>query len=309
MVNRPLTFKCYNADFKLANFAGSLLLNHPMFKYSFEPEIAVVFFTSANEAFNYNQLDEKKIIIFDFHDWGRDDIWNYDSIKHDKRYVYYKLQMHDPKYYLNKLRDNFVALPCPLLMGGSRFHITGQHDGFGENLFSSNLNYVPKPDYQYDIAFINSANPMRLRIADKLDKLANKYKVFISCGNGCHKDAKEATIPYNDALFIHETSKINISTNGHGPWCLKDGECFSRGAFILREYHDIIKLHHLSPKPQIHWDYFTLETLEDKIKYYLDNDLARETIRYHGYRHFKDVLLNTYAHGYEVPKVIDYLCL
>ena len=87
------------------------------------------------------------------------------------------------------------------------------------------------------------------------------------------------------------STKVAVSLNGNGPFCLKDGECFSLGTMVLRQYHQSLYINPFSPKPQRDYIVFnnTAELFE-MIGYYSCHEAERAAIAENGYRYMWDCL-------------------
>lgn len=265
------------------------------------------------------QHKNRTIVVLDYQDWwSRDwigdadikapkDFGYTDAIANGNKIVYLKLQINDPGFYEAYQSPSMVVLSCPLLLGGGRRWI-GCPDGNTEYLFE---NQITPPDpsqaFEYDVSFINSVDsmPWRAAICDVLEKMRPRYATFFTRGTR-HELAEKATVPLRQSLAIHRRSRINISSNGAGMWCLKDGELFNNGCFILREHHANISLNPLTPKFGVHWDSFRLETLPDKVDYWLSRESEMNDIRAAGYDYFRQGIYGGWAKIY-TDRMVDFL--
>jgi hypothetical protein len=198
----------------------------------------------------------------------------------------------------NKL-ENVIFLSAPLLLGGSDKHVTLGKDYKGDYLFEKNLSFETNPEYVWDWMFIGSMTSEDRREAVNILKNFNKrYKGFLTVSDPDFPSAKVATVPIDEYLNMIKRTKVNISLNGNGIWTLKDGECFCRGCFVLRQYHKFIDINRLSPVDGKHWIVFKNNELTEKLIYYIENDKERETIRENGYLYLKNMINRGFAREY-----------
>jgi hypothetical protein len=249
----------------------------------------------------FQSANPRLSVILDPHDKGRkldfvglpDSLWQLAS-RENLQIIYFKLQVHDPANYarLNLAPKNVHILSWPLLLGGSRFHITVQPDFQGDSLFSRTLAPNPHPDYQYDFSSIGAiTSPDRQAAFDLLQKSPRK-NAYVKISTPGHTDAAAATVPLQDYLQIARSTRINISLNGRGPWCLKDGELFANQCFILRQWHPAIDLNPLTPKDGIHWRIFRTENLLKTIEECLANPQGCQKIAAAGHANFREATCN-----------------
>ncbi len=239
-------------------------------------------------------------MILDPHDRGRkldflsltDPIWQL-AARENLQIIYLKLQVHDPAQYanLNLAPKQVHILSWPLLLGGSRFHISAQQEFQGDALFSRTLAPNPHPEFKYDFSCIGSiTSPDREAAFATLEQSPRKNR-YIKISTPGHQDAASATVPLLEYLLISRQSRINISLNGRGPWCLKDGELLANQCFILRQWHPSIVLNPLTPRDGQHWRIFRTETLLDTIEACLADAEECKKIATAGHR-----LLRTVTH-------------
>lgn len=217
------------------------------------------------------------------------------------RVLYFRLQIHDPTAYarLNQLPDLVHVLTMPLLLGGSRFHISAQPDFAGDGLFRTILEANPRPSYRYDWSWVGaSTSDDRRRVFTLLDAQANGRAFYrVSIPN--HTDAQRATVPYAEYIAASRASRVCLSLNGHGPWCLKDGELLAKHCFILRQHHPVVTLNPLTPRSGVHWVVFRDAELLPLLEHYAHHDEERERIRDAGHACFRQALLErTWASCY-----------
>ena len=244
----------------------------------------------------YCEMQPQISIFFDLHDPGIDRIYITEAIwrslvRSGNKVIYIKLQSSTPAHYehFNALPSQVIILSCPLLLGGSHFHITWQDDYDGEYLFRSVFRDNPTPNYEYDWCWIGSNTANRAIKVDALRQY-NQRPHIIKEAPGGHITATTATTPYHDYIRIAMQSKINISLNGIGPWCLKDGEMFAHDCFVLREDHLALELNPLSPKNGYHWIVSPYNCMPEVIECLLEHDQERETIRSRGHDYFREVI-------------------
>jgi hypothetical protein len=175
-------------------------------------------------------------------------------------------------------------------LGGSRFHITVQQDFEGDSLFSRTLRANPHPNYLYDFSCIGAiTSPDRQAAFDLLEKSGRKNG-FVKVSTPGHADAAAATVPIQEYLRISRASRICISLNGRGPWCLKDGELFANECFILRQWHPSIDLNPLTPQDGVHWRIFRTENLLETIEECLADAKGCESIAAAGHAMFRQAM-------------------
>jgi hypothetical protein len=274
------------------------------------PNAIPVFLATDPNVETYFQSTKPQLSIFlDPHDKGRnlDFLLLPDSIiqtaaRENLQILYFKLQIHDPAAYpnLNPLPKNIHVLSWPLLLGGSRFHITVQQDFRGDSLFSRTLHPNPSTTYEYDFSCIGAiTSPDRQAAFDSLEK--SPRNKFLKISTPGHADAAAATVPIHQYLQISRASRIAISLNGRGPWCLKDGELFASHCFILRQWHPGINTNPLTPRDRIHWRIFKTENLLETIDDCLADPNSSQKIAAAGHAYFQEAMQNAlwakqYAH-------------
>lgn len=260
-----------------------------------------------------------KHIVLDCEDRGYEEIveetdWWPDRFLRDhnrnNEYIVFKLQFKSLDFITRWPFTNITVLSIPLLLGGSRFHITDQIDNEGLNIFSGNLDPVGiKDSYQYKWSFINSAAPARKPIISLLNQFKDHFRsgeYHFTVSQGSHSDANIATINYYEALRIHRDSQVNISTNGGAYWCLKDGELFTQASFILRQYHPNLQLNSLTPQDDKEWVIFTENNFIEKLDYYINHPQECKQIARAGYNYWSRGITGIWATTY-ADKICDYL--
>ena len=253
-------------------------------------------------------------IVLDLHDSGDDSLllspiaWR--AIReYNLQVIYLKLQVTDAAAYprLNLLPNQVHVVSLPMLLGGSRFHITNQQDYAGENLYRRIMRTNENPTYEFDWSWIGSVTSQDRRAAqpylEKMDQ-RNARLVWTQAGQ---VDTKYATVPYDEYMEINRRSRMIISLNGYGPWCLKDGEIFANHGFCLRQHHPTLLLNPLSPKDGIHWAIFETERIAEAVDYYLHHDAEREQIRDHGFAYLQSVLFDSYYADYYAPRLAAFI--
>lgn len=282
-------------DIKLKGFAQSLFLYDNRWNISDELNDHVCY--SILDYQRYKDHSASFHYVLDFQDgyptyapghdfFLRDFVPN---TKSDKTYFVFKLQFYNIHEHRSIKNQNIQILSCPLLLGGSDkwIHDKDMNED-GSLLFQNNL--IPNiKKYKYDYCYINNPNPHRYEIQSKLNKHLNGFMKITSAEN---------RIPYLESIDIHRTAKVNISLNGHGYWCLKDAEMFSRNCFILRQNHPNINLNPLTPKDRKHWIVFNNEEFDEKLQYYIANDKEREEINDAGFKYFSESITGSWAKVY-----------
>lgn len=208
--------------------------------------------------------------------------------------IYFKLQIHDPRQYrtLNLLPRNVHVISCPMLARGSRFHITTQEDFRGDALFRFRFNSNLTPEYSRNWSWVGApTSEDRVRVLRRLEDYASEDAFSVTTRPG-HSDAALATIPFDEYIRLSRASKICLSMNGNGPWCLKDGELLSNHCFVLRQWHPAVALNPLSPKEGVHWSVFHEDEVIDRLEHYLTHSDEREDIRNRGHAYFRLVLFH-----------------
>lgn len=297
-------------DVKQAEFVRCLLVNGRQTSFSAEPAASIPVFVStlADIESLFCTAKPPVSIVVDFHDKGRrldflgltDAMWA-TIAEHQLQVIYLKLQIHEPKNYLtlNRLPQNVHVLSCPLLLGGSRFHITVQDDFVGDALFSRTLHRNASPRYEYDWAFVGSPTSDDRAAAFEVLMPYDSRRRFFTVSQPGHADASVASVPMDEYLRISRASKVCLSLNGRGPWCLKDGELFAANCFVLRQWHPVLTLNPLTPRDGKHWVVAKTENLVEAIESLAADDHRREAIRSAGYSMFEDVLMrNLWADVY-----------
>jgi hypothetical protein len=259
-----------------------------------------VFLANADTSEWYCRNRPPLAIFFDLHDIkGRDHlaispmIWRA-AAAFRLQIIYVKLQVFSARRYaaLNWRPDLVHVLSMPLLPGGSRFHITAQTDYEGDSLFRRNLTFDSSPIYSYDWSWVGAPTSEDRKAAFAiLDALAD-HRAFYRVSIPNHQDAARASVPADEYIKVSRASKICVSLNGNGPWCLKDGELLSRHCFVLRQEHPVLHLCPLAPQAGVHWALTPTHDLPKAIDYYLRNDAERERIRNAGFQYMKQALLD-----------------
>ncbi len=311
--NLPVAARLFpvNLDVKQAEFVRCLLVNQSQCCFTNSPACAIPIFVSTQPQFEQLFCENKPSVsvVVDFHDKGRrlDFLGLTQPIlsvvrQHKLQVIYLKLQIHEPAKYreLNQLPDNVHVLSCPLLLGGSRFHITVQDDFEGDALFSRMLTPNPSPKYEYDWSFVGSPTSDDRAAAFEALTPYELRKRFFTISQPGHASASVATVPMDEMLRISRASKVCLSLNGRGPWCLKDGELFAADCMVLRQHHPVLTLNPLTPRDGQHWAVAKTEDLVGTIESLLADDDRRERIRRAGFEMFSEVLLrnrwsNVYA--------------
>ncbi len=291
-----------NLDVKQAEFVRCLLVNQTHCRFTDKPTDAIPVFVSTHPQFEPLFCENKPpiSIVVDFHDKGRrfdflglsDPIW-FAVRQHNLQVIYLKLQIHEPTKYreLNRLPENVHVQSCPLLLGGSRFHITTQDDFEGDVLFSRMLQPDALPAHEYDWSFVGAPTSDDRAAAFEVLTPYQSRKRFFTISQPGHASASVATVPMDEMLRISRASKVCLSLNGRGPWCLKDGELFAANCLVLRQDHPVLKLNPLTPRDGLHWAVAKTEDLIGTIESLLADDERRERIRRAGFEMFSDVLL------------------
>ncbi len=296
-----IRFYPVNLDVKQAEFARCLLVNGERSCFTDDSSAAIPIFVSTDPKFESLFCSSKPAVsvVLDFHDKGRrldflgitDPMWAAISAG-DLQVIYLKLQIHEPANYakLNRLPANVHVLSCPLLLGGSRFHITVQEDFSGDALFSRVLKENRSPAYEYDWSFVGAPTSDDRAAAFEVLRPFESRRRFFTVSQPGHVDASVATVPQAEYLRISRSSKICLSLNGRGPWCLKDGELFAADCLVLRQWHPVLRLNPLTPWDGDHWVVSKTEDLVGTIESLLADDERRERIRRAGHQMFKEVL-------------------
>ena len=283
-VDSPAPIRLYpvNLDVKQAECVRCLLVDEKRSRITDQwgPGAIPVFLATDPQAENHFLAARPKVSIFlDPHDKGKkldflllsDAVWHA-AAAHNLKIIYLKLQVHEASRYagLNRFPQNVHVLSWPLLLGGSRFHITVQEDFGGENLFSRTLNPNHSPAFEYDFSCIGAITSPDRGVAFDLLEKSPREKKFLTVSKPGHADAAAATVPLGEYLRISRASRICLSLNGRGPWCLKDGELLANECFILRQWHPSIGLNPLTPRDGVHWRIFRtenpLETIEQCLR-------------------------------------------
>ncbi|MGA3066919.1 MAG: glycosyltransferase [Tepidisphaeraceae bacterium] len=273
--------------------------------------IAVFLATDANVEDYFLAARPRVSIFLDPHDKGRkldflllsDAMWE-TAARENLQIIYLKLQVHDASKYaeLNRARENVHVLSWPLLLGGSRFHITVQEDFAGENLFSRTLLPNVPANYEFDFSCIGAITSPDRQAAFDLLAASSRENKFLTISKPGHADAAGATVPLEEYLRISRASRICVSLNGRGPWCLKDGELLANGCFILRQWHPSIDLNPLTPRDGVHWRIFRTENLLQTIEQCLAEPRECERIAAAGHAMFREAVRHSlwskrYAEG------------
>jgi len=311
---RPVTIYCGYSDPRWRGFIDTLFLKDDRLEeVSSDTPPDIVATSSFHEALDINASQSVRAVIFlDLADSGADriDPGIQEVIGAGIPCVYIKLQVYSPEWYDRfKGLDSLAVISCPLLLGGSAQYLCRPGND-EENLFCRNLIQNPK-QYLYDYSFFGAGSyPDRdnaLSILDSSKDRLSHLRGYVQVTRSGHLDARiDADIPYQKLMQLMRWTRVNISLNGFGVWCLKDGELFSRNCFNLRQYHEVLFLNPLSPKDGIHWVVFKNEELEEKILYYVNNPLERETINDAGFRYFARGINGDWA-TYYVDRLLAYV--
>jgi hypothetical protein len=302
-------------DVKQAEFVRCLLVDGRRTVFA-ESGIPVFVSTDKNLEAMFVANKPPVSVIVDFHDKGRrfdfiditDPMWA--AIEAGRlQVIYLKLQIHDPAGYapINKLPSNVHILSCPLLLGGSRFHITIQDDFDGDALFRRTLVGDPPPPPEYDWSFVGSPTSDDRAAAFEVLRDYTARRRFFTISEPGHASASVATVPMPEMLRISRASKVCLSLNGRGPWCLKDGELFAAGCMVLRQAHPVLTLNPLTPKAGVHWAVADTADLPEAIESLLADDARRESIRRAGHGMFADVLLRNAWSTVYVDRLVAFL--
>jgi hypothetical protein len=307
----------HELDPKLEAICKALLFNNPLITKvdNLNDADAVVYhlWQIRDEVIPY--LPEKLHIVLDLQDgyvtWTGTDVPKHVShepfftellsqnkFRNDVKYIIIKLQMHSYQLYQNT-PDNIIILSMPLLLGYGykqqqppfqngildfENSVEARRNTFFDHIYSTNASY------EYDCSIVNGSNPHR----NWIFPIVNQFKHYSK-----QSDAR-SRLSIAETMDIHQKSKINISMNGQGWWCLKDCELLTHNCFDLRQKHPIIDINPLSPKNEKHWVIFenTPEDLKNKIEYYLQNDDERERIRHDGHQFIKECIHTLYSQMY-----------
>lgn len=247
-------------------------------------------------------------IVLDLHDYGHasDSLMLPASVLHAIRrlklqVIYLKLQINNPSAYanLNPLPEHIHVLTVPMWLGGSQLHVTGRMDFEGADLFRYRLASNPNPEYKYNWMWVGTDNSPDRIAAAKIIQSLDQTNAFVVWTRFCYDEVHLAAVPRDQYLKTMRLSRICLSLNGHGPWCLRDGELFSSHAFCLRQAHPVLTINPLSPRHGKHWFIFNTSDLGNAIEYFLANPREREQIRDHGFEYFRSVLEgNFYSRDY-----------
>ena len=288
----------HKLDSKLIEVAERLLLRHQ--------NIKVVTSIADADAILYQILDHELIQIKDklhvvldmtdgFPTWGPslgreimfDEFFPKTSPEID--YIIFKLQMYNLSPYKHA-PEHIHLISVPLLLGGSNdkwVHDLDFREDSDKYLFSKNLKPNPK-NYQYNVAIVNNSNPNRNNVFAIASRLENS-KIINTFDNRMDLDS---------TIEIHRKSKINLSLNGQGYWCLKDGELFSRNCFNMRHSRPMININPLSPQNGRDWIVFEESNCLELIDYYLKNEKERERINDTGHYYFAYCISYLYSKEY-----------
>jgi hypothetical protein len=214
--------------------------------------------------------------------------------------------------------DNIMLLSLPMMLGGSKQNICYPTNDNSE-WYIKKLSKNPK-EYEHNWCWIGSESSVDRKdmlqilnsingtgkhicitseIPKKPDSMSRQEAAEIT-----HYDNK--TVPYDEYLTTSRKSKVNISGNGNGMWCPKDGEMFSRNCFVLRQWHENLNENPLTPKHGQHWVVFKNEDLLDTLEYYVEHDDERETINDAGHEYFKQGINGGWAEHY-VDGLLKYM--
>jgi hypothetical protein len=304
------------ADIKLLENARCLLTDDRTVEFTRDATGAVPLFFASTPNFETRFCAERpKIsVILDLHDTPQDRLELSTLMWHVIRrcrleVVYFKLQVHDRAAFrkLNRLPSQVHVISMPMLLGGSRFHITKQEDFEGDALFRRRLAPNPVPDYAYDWSWIGGeTSPDRTRAMQVMATL-DQSRAFVAWTQLGHHDARAATVKFDQYLDTMRRSHLCLSLNGNGPWCLKDGELFAHDAFCLRQDHPSLTLNPLSPHAGREIGVFKTEDLAAAIAYYLAETSEREAICTRGAAYLRAILHeHLYARVY-APRLEEFL--
>jgi hypothetical protein len=294
-----------NLDVKQAEIVRCLLADGRRTRISADYNSqALPVFLSTDAEFERLYLAMKPAVAFvlDLHDKGRrlDFLDIPDSIyrtmaEHDLAIVYLKLQIHDPARYVELNRDpgRLHVLSMPLLLGGSRFHVTVQPDFAGDALFRNMFRSNPHPHYEYDWSYVGSPTSDDRAAAMAILKEIKTSRGFLTVSTPGHTDAAQATVPHVEYIRISRASRIGISLNGRGPWCLKDGELFCSDCLVMRQWHPTIEINPFSPRDGRDWVVFKTEEIASTIDLLLSDPSRRDTIRRGGHDLLRQVLFES----------------
>jgi hypothetical protein len=206
--------------------------------------------------------------------------------------VYLKLQVHDAARYrqLNRGPGQLHVLSMPMLLGGSRYHITLTGDFAGDNLFRNVFRSNRAPRFKYDWSYIGSPTSDDRAAALAILKDIRTSRGLLTESTPGHADAAVATVPYGQYIRISRSSRIGISLNGRGPWCLKDGELLANNCLVMRQWHPTIELNPLSPRDGVHWVVFKTEAIGATIESLLADPALCKMIRNAGHDLLRQVL-------------------
>jgi len=244
------------------------------------------------------------------------------------KFVYLKLEMkpqtlhslgHPPGHFkMFRGDDNIMLLSLPMMLGGSKQNICYPTNDESE-WYVKKLCKNPK-EYEYDWCWIGSESSKdradMIRILSGIDGMGDYILVnseipekaaempWEEAAEITHYDNK--TVPYDEYLVLARKSKVNLSGNGNGLWCPKDGEMFSRNCFVLRQWHENLNSNPLTPKDGKHWIVFKNGDLTDTLKYYVEHDAERETINDAGYEYFKQGIQGEWA-AYYIDRLLQYM--
>jgi hypothetical protein len=242
-------------------------------------------------------------VFLDFEDRARDciELGQGDTrgllSSHDVQILYVKLQVLDPSYYCyqNPLPAKVHVLSCPLLLGGSRFHITNQVDDTGDCLFRRVYTRNSLPEYEFDWSWVGAPTSRDRRSILSRIHLFDRERAFVQISKKGHQDAAQATVPYEKYIEISRRSRVCLSLNGFGPWCLKDGEMLANNCFILRQDHSALHLNPLSPQNNKHWVTFCgVDDCIAQLKNWVNAESEREKIRQAGFDLMGKILFENY---------------
>lgn len=316
---KQLSFFPVALDVKQTEVVSNLLIdnqesefvNHP-----WESSLPVYNIVSSEFESDFCRNKPKLSFILDLHDIPNKNNHVYLSNKvlrtintNKLRVILIKLQFDSLKSFplINPLPMQIHVISMPMLLGGSRFHITLQNDYDGDKLFSKNLNSNKVIPYKYDWSWIGGETSEDRKTILKMISRFDRYSRYFSITNTGHPDANKASVPFNQYINISRVSKICLSLNGAGLWCLKDGELFSNNCFVMRQNHPSINLNPLSPKNGIHWILFDNNDIINKFTYYIENNNEREQIRMNGFQYFNEGIVNKKWAKFYLSHLLNYL--
>jgi len=327
-------------DLKLLEYINTLLLRDPRVEVVEDASAADYVVMLARTIDNETRLEHDRYIVLNpgdvpaFMGGCKQGHTEFRQHAQGKKLIYVQTEWN-MEYTQSLVRPgkHLFYISLPLLLGGSAFNIH-RPDYDGDLLFVNNISKNPK-DYQYEWGHVGHRSSPDRKVIEKPLKRFGKEFVFHSnfaakklkpihpakSPSGTHtayllatshkgariKDNRTtADIPHAELMELMRRTKVNLSCNGHGVWCLKDGELFSRNCFNLRQYHPELDRNPLTPKDGKHWAVFKTEQVVKQIKYYLHNPEERERINDAGHEYFKEGVSGAWAKAY-TDMFIEYL--